>query len=198
MKVACYTGTKNLYPLMVPAVKSLIKNTTVDKVYLLIEDDDFPYPLPNFVETINISDQTWFKPGGPNMDSPFTYMAMIRAALCHIFPEINTILSLDVDTIFLKPCSEIWDLPIDNCYFAASQEPLRCRGGLLYCNTGIALYNLKKLRDGKADEIIEVLNRHTFDNLEQDVFSYLCQGFIYDMPSDYNVTNFTVDRKSVV
>ena len=42
IKAAVYTGTKNLYKAMVPAVKSLVCNSDVDKIYLFIEDDKFP------------------------------------------------------------------------------------------------------------------------------------------------------------
>ena len=45
IKAAVYTGTRNLYKQMVVAVKSLIRNSDVDKIYLLIEDDEFPYWL---------------------------------------------------------------------------------------------------------------------------------------------------------
>ena len=69
MKAAAYTGTRNLYSGMVPAVKSLLAHSDVEKVYLLIEDDEFPYYLPDCVETVNVSNQTYFRPGGPNMVS---------------------------------------------------------------------------------------------------------------------------------
>lgn len=46
LRVAAYCGTRNLYKDMVPAFKSLLINSNVDIIYLLIEDDKFPYPLP--------------------------------------------------------------------------------------------------------------------------------------------------------
>lgn len=45
-RAAAYCGTRNLYQDMIPAIKSLLLNSNVDKIYLLIEDDEFPYPLP--------------------------------------------------------------------------------------------------------------------------------------------------------
>ena len=192
IKAAVYTGSRNLYPDMVVAAKSLIINSDADKIYFLIEDDDFPFDIPSCIETINISDQKYFKPGGPNMKSPYTYFAMMRAALCYVFPDIDTILSLDVDTIVDKDISDIWSLPLgDDYYFSASREDMRSYYELLYTNTGVALYNLKKLRDGKAQEVIDVLNTSRFNWVEQDVFNYLCQGRILDMPSCYNVNDWT-------
>ena len=60
------------------------------------------------------------------------------------------------------------------------------RPGTVYCNTGVALYNLAKLRDGKADEVIEVLNRQYYRWPEQDALNWLCQGRIALMDSSYN------------
>ena len=88
-------------------------NSDVDRIYLLIEDDVFPFKLPPKVETINVSDQPYFKHDGPNYKNGWTYMVLMRAALHRVFPKISRILSLDVDTIVAKDISELWDLPID-------------------------------------------------------------------------------------
>lgn len=190
-KTAVYSGSRNLYPDMVTSAKSLLINSDVEQIIFLVEDDSFPFELPNCIRTINVSHQTFFKKESPNMKSGYTYFAMMRAALCFIFPNLDRILSLDTDTIVDRDISDIWELSIDDCYFAASKETERSYMDLLYTNTGVALYNLKKLRDGKADEVIEVLNRTRFQWVEQDVFNYLCQGRIYDMPSCYNVNYWT-------
>ena len=192
LKAAVYTGTSNLYPHMIPAVKSLLINSDVEKIYLLIEDDDFPFYLPDCVECINVSDQTYFEPESPNMKSQFTYMAMMRAALCHVLPhDLDRVLSLDVDTIVIEDISDLWNLPIDDCYFAAVKEPKRCIYNHYYTNIGVALYNLSRLRDGKADEAIALLNSERFEYLEQDVFNKVCRGNIYIMPPEYNVNRYT-------
>ena len=46
MKIAIYSGTKNVYKNMIPSMKSLLLYSDVDKIYFLIEDDIFPYELP--------------------------------------------------------------------------------------------------------------------------------------------------------
>jgi len=38
-------------------MKSLLIHSNVDKIYFLIEDDEFPYELPPEVECINVSGQ---------------------------------------------------------------------------------------------------------------------------------------------
>ena len=191
-KVAVYTGSRNLYENMVIAAKSLVANSKVDKIYFFIEDDIFPYKLPDFIETKNVSNQTYFDKNGPNMTSQFTYFALMRAALAFELPEYDTVLSLDVDTIAVRKCDDVWNLPLDDNYFSASIEPHRSHNGLVYTNAGVSLFNLKKLRDsGKAEEVIDILNRHKFSWVDQDVLNYLCQGYILDMPSEYNANDYT-------
>lgn len=205
MKAACYVGTRNLYYDMLPAVKSILINSDVEKVFLLIEDDEFPFWLPECVKTINVSDQPYFKKDGPNFNHFWTYMTLMRAALPKVLPDIDVILSMDDDVIALKDVSAVWDLPIDDYYYAAAKEPLKSEGGAdykfpLYTQMGVVLFNLKKLReDGMCDRVIDALNAYWFSIAEQDCMNLLCQGKILEMPGEYNATNYTVggDAKMV-
>lgn len=191
-KVAVYTGTKNLYPDMVPAVKSLLIHSDVDEIWLFIEDDEFPYELPKNVKIKNVSNQKYFKPDGPNMKSKFTYMAMMRAALYKEFPKLDRILSLDVDTLANDDISSLWDVDLgDDYYLAAVKEPARSWREDIYVNIGVALYNLEKLRDGMGDEVVKALNEGNYTYLEQDVFNQKCKGKILEIGSEYNATNYT-------
>ena len=189
MKAAVYCGTSNLYADMVPAVKSLLANSDVDKVYLLIEDDVFPYELPACVESINVSEQTYFPKDGPNYRNGWTYMVLMRAALHRIFPDLDEILSLDVDTIVAKDISGLWEYDISDSYIAGVKEPGKSRG-MVYINCGVMRMNLKKIRDGKGDEIIRALNTKHYPFNEQDCINELCQGGILEIPSDYNANNY--------
>lgn len=194
-KHAAYCGTRNIYEDMETAAKSLIAMSDVDVVHFLIEDAEFPHELPEIIQCHDVSGQTFFAPDGPNMKSGFTYMAMMRAALCYVLPRVNKVLSLDADTVCVFDVSEVWDLPIEDCYFAASAEWHKTANGLLSTNVGVTLFNLKKLRDGKADECIEVMNRRRYTWVDQDVLNFLCQGRIYDMPSTYN-SNWWTDKNA--
>ena len=198
LRVAAYCGTRNLYKDMVPAFKSLLINSNVDIIYLLIEDDKFPYPLPPQVKTINVSNQGFFKKNGPNMNSRFTYMAMMRAALPFVFPQYKKMLSLDIDTIVDQDISELWDIDLKDNYLAAVTEPDRCYGGKyyknkckLYYNAGVVMYNLEQLRDRRGMEVIKSLNETKYPFLEQDCFSELCEGRILSISNDYNCTNYS-------
>ena len=194
MRAAAYCGTRNLYSDMVTAAKSLLMNSNVDKIYFIIEDDEFPYELPSDIfEIISVKDQTYFLPGSPNYKNSWTYMVLIRAALSKILPqEVDKVLSLDVDTIVDKDISELWDLDLSNYYLAAVREPFKSNGSRLYINFGVTMLNLQKLREThKDDEIIHALNVKYYYANEQDCFNDLCQGFMYLLPGDYNVSNFT-------
>lgn len=191
MKHAAFCGTRNIYGDMETAAKSLIANSSVDRVHFLIEDAEFPHELPEIIQCHDVSKQEFFKPDGANMRSQFTYMAMMRIALCHVFPDVDRILALDSDIVCLENIDDIWDLPIEDDYFSAVPEWHRSNNGLVYCNFGVVLYNLEKMRDGKADECIDVLNRCEYPWVEQCVGNYLCQGRIHKMPAEYNTCWFT-------
>lgn len=199
MKTALYTGTANLYKSMECSAKSLYAHTDVDDIWFFIEDEKFPTDLPPYVHTLDISQIAWdyLDPIGPNMNSKFTYMALIRAALALMpqFEDLDRVLSLDCDVAFVDDCPEVFDLPIEDCYMSASIEPANCIKGLRYCNTGVALYNLEKLRDGKAEEVLHLINVQHLPNDVQDAYSYLCQGHIHEMPGRYNATYFTEKSK---
>lgn len=187
-KAAAYCMTRNLYKLAVPSIKSLLINSDVDVVYLLIEDDEFPVELPR-TKIINVSGQKYFKPEGPNYYGKYTYMAMMRAALPKILKE-SQVLSLDCDTIVDGDISALWELPLKDYYLAAGMEPHKSIGRF-YVNVGVAMFNLAKLRkDGKADEIIDALNKTPYAFAEQDCINELCSGKILEMPPEYNSHNW--------
>lgn len=203
MKVAVYFGSREIYQDMISATNSLLANSDVDKIYLLIEDDVFPYGLRDKIETINVSGivDEYFK-DSPNYNSSWTKMGLIRAALTKVFPDLDTILSIDCDTIVDKDISEIWDIPLDGCYYAGVKEPrLSATTNLDYVNAGVLLVNLKELReDKKDDEIIEFLNTKKLYFIVQDAINACCKGKIKLIPSCYNASDYTAptnDKKII-
>ncbi len=199
-KCAVYAATRELYGDLLPSVKSLLMNSDVEKVYLLIEDDSFPEELPKEVTCINVSKLNLFRSTGPNMVYKHAYMSMMRVALCDLLPDEDKVLSFDVDVIVDGDISGLWNLPLDDYYFAAVPEPAKCRGGNMYFNTGVVMFNLAKLRDGKAQEMIKALNWQRYIFLDQDCLNDKCQGHILALPSTYNATNYTepVDNPKIV
>lgn len=186
-KAAVYSGTKNVYQELLTAAKSLLEHSDVEKIYFLIEDDIFPYELPKEIECINISNQVYFDKNGPNYDNVCTYMVLLRAAYSKIFPNLDRILSIDMDTIVNENISDLWDLDLTNYYIAAVEETELSEKEGSYFNMGVAMLNLKKIReDKKDDEMIEAINTYWYRYKEQDCFNEFFRGHALILPSDYN------------
>ena len=204
-RVAAYAGTRNLYELMMTAAKSLLLHSNVDHIYFLIEDDKFPYKIPNYIEPINVSRQTYFRQDGPCMNSRWTWMVLMRAIYYDLFPDLDEILSLDADTFVEEDISDLWDLELTTpegyeYYFAGSLEPAKTTDKFLYINFGVNFQNLKALRKGKGCEIKDIINTRNFSCPEQDVVNRRCQKHILHIPSSYNACDWTepTDEKKII
>ena len=190
-RYACYCMTRNIYYKVWPSLNSLLQHADLEKVYLLTEDNDIGFELPRNVEIVNVRDQQYFTPDGPNYATQWTYMVLMKTALCKIFPKLDRILSLDLDTIIDEDINELWDTPIDDHYLAGVPEPQNTTDSFVYINAGVVLWNLCKLRDGKCDEIIHSLNTKHWPFPEQNCVSHLCHGNIYHLPSQYNYSRYS-------
>lgn len=190
-RVAIYTGTRNIYHDMTVSAKSLLSHKGADHIFFLIEDDTFPEQLPDCITTMNVSNQTFFPPFGPNFKSRWTYMVMMRTALTKLFPNVDRILSLDHDTIVRKPIDDLWNLDLHDYYFAAVEEKQIQVRKHPYYNFGVVLHNLAKLRaDHMDDQIISLINSKYFPYCEQDAVNELCYGNFLQLPPEYNAYNF--------
>lgn len=197
MKAAVYCGTQNVYEDMIPSMKSLLIHSDVDKIYFLIEDDEFPYELPPEVECINVSNQTWFSADGPNMKNRCSYMVLLRAAFPKIFSNLDKILSVDNDIIINENISHLWDIDLEDNYFAGVAEPRKTTENFKYINFGFIMYNLKQLREEKKDnQIISDLNTYYYTDAEQDCYNLNCQGRILEWPSTYNCNWYTLETNN--
>lgn len=191
-RVVVYAGTRNLYHAMTVALKSLLHHTQVDRVVFLIEDDEFPEYLPPVVEALNVSGQAWFPPEGPNYESHWTYMTMMRLAVPFLLPEEDFALWLDVDTIVHRDIGPVFGIDLmDNC-FGAAREPSRGAGQHLYFNAGVLLMNLRELRDsGKAAQLVWTVNHQGLPCVDQDAINRVCDARILEISPEYNSCRFT-------
>lgn len=186
-KAVVYAGTRNLYSDMVLAAKSLLNHNPNFKVYFLIEDEKFPYDLPDCIECIDVSKQTWFKSGGLNYWNHWSYMVLLRAAYAKMFPEYDRILSLDVDTIVMEDISPLWDYDMTDYYIAGVPEYMVRHDIEEYINFGVCMYNLDKIRnDGLDDTVIRLLNIMYFKFPEQDAMNKEMLGHVLVIPKRYN------------
>ena len=186
MNSVVYFGSREIYPDIKRSINSLLAHTKVDRLFVLAEDDHLDVPA----EVINVSNQEWFNPDGPNYHTKWKMFGLIRAAMPKIFPDLDSILSIDADTIILEDISELFDIDLGWNYFAAVREPYLSTQRPYY-NTGVCLLNLKLIRGtGMDDVLIRALNTDTFRYVSQDAMNYFCDA-VMDLPSEYNQSMFT-------
>lgn len=184
---AVYSGTRNLYPDMSTAAKSLVANSSVDVVHFLVEDAQFPDKLPDIVELHDVSGQGWFPKDGPNIRSRFSYMALLRVCYTKIMPDVDLVLQLDVDTVCVDGVDGVWDTDLRGQWCAMCDEVLGTFKpyGPRYYNAGVALMDLKRMReDGADDQLVAFLNAREVPYVDQDAFNYFHR--IADMDPRYN------------
>lgn len=188
MKAAAFCATRNMYPDLAPPIKALLVNSDVEKIYLLLEDDDPGVYIPPECEIVNVSAQGFFPETGPNYKNPWAWIVLMRAAFHRLFPQLDRILSIDLDAFALRDVSGLWTLPMEDRLLAAVRETTQLsRPGLPYYNAGVMVLNLALLRgSGKGDELIAALNRRRWPYPEQDVFNAVCSGAILDLPPEFN------------
>ena len=203
MKAAVYSGTRNLYTAMTTAAKSLLHNSDVEKIYFLIEDERFPEELPSQIETLDVSGQKFFPKDGANYRTSFTYMSLLRVCYSKLLPELDRVLQLDVDTVCVDDVSSLWDVNLDGKWFAAVREDLsRFKPyGPVYYNIGVAVFNLKQIREDSADDrLIHFLNTEKVPYIDQDAWNGIGIGKDVTIPNRYNesfVTGYS-DNPAIV
>ena len=192
-RVAVYMGTRNYYPLMAAAAKSLLYHTRMDRVWFLIEDDAFPESfcgpagLPDVIRTKNMSGQTWFRPDGPNYASHWTYMCLLPLALPEIFPEESRVLRIDDDTIVEHDIGDLFETDLTDNYCGMVEEPIRSSFPFRYYNAGVCLMNLDKFREtGIYKKMIRLANSQALTAVDQDALNVFCQGQIVDLDPAWN------------
>ena len=112
-RIVVYSGTRNVYEQMYVSLKSLLANTQVDMVLLFIEDDEFPYQLPENVKPMNVSGQEIFHADSPNYRNHWSYMELLRWSLGVMLPEdFHRVLWLDIDTIVNEDIGELCQVPV--------------------------------------------------------------------------------------
>ena len=193
-RVVVYCGTENVYGDMIASCKSLLCNTPVDKVYFLCEDDVFPHELPDIVETINVKDQQYFTHDGPNFDSAWTYMCMMRAVYPEMFSQYDKVLSLDIDIIINDDISDLWNYDMSEYFLAGVPEKQRQKtpDDPIYINFGVVMMNLDMLRQHNIQqEIVSRLNTVKTDCPEQTAYNEACAYHILELSPEYNTTVYS-------
>lgn len=185
--IVVYSGTRNLYPYMGAAIRSLRKHNKNAKVYILAEDDDLPIKEPCTV--INVAGQTYFPKTSPNINNEFTYMAMMRVCTPELIAE-DKVIQLDVDTIVCDSLEPLWQFDLDGKWVAWCEEHQgRWKPyGDKYYNFGVAVLNLKQMRkDNATQTLVNALNSRHYPFIDQDVMNqYAVPDKMAEIPVRYN------------
>lgn len=221
-KVIVYAADQNFYDDMERSIKSVIANTSVNKIYCLIEDDKYPRDLPPIVETINVSDQTWFPGYSVSTQTIPSVMVLMRLAFFKLFPQYDRVLSLDADTMVVEDISELFETPMGDAYHFAAVEENRhyiqyTEGRKItntlspyhdkiiekhpYYNAAVLLENLKLLReDGMGEHLIRQSTNFMQPYQDQTLINIECENTIRPLSNKFNWSNQTSDvgRPSII
>ena len=213
-KIAVYSVTPNCYDFTIASIKSLLVNSSVDQICVLIDGIDNQFEAPDIVKFADVSNLNFLSPLCPNLDTKYTKMCLMRLAFADILPDyINRILSLDYDTIIDRNIDDIWKIDLGTKYLLAGvAERDRTIGYYrgyfngddfiktsrfytkidYYVNAGVLLMNLKQIRaENTTRAFLEEINREKYQFPEQDVLNHICSGRIYELDERYNVSRFT-------
>ena len=115
----------------------------------------------------------------------------IRAALTKILPELDRVISLDLDTIVLGDLSPLWRMDLYGCHAAMCREEHMTRElGRPYWNNGVCVMDLARIRaDGLDDAMIEELNTVYHPYVGQDAMQMFLR--VLDIGSQWNCSKFT-------
>lgn len=188
MRTAAMCATRNMYDDLGPPIKALLVNSDVEKIYVLAEDPDPGVYLPPECEVIDVSGQEYFSRACPNWSNPWSWIVLMRAVYYRMFPELDRILSIDLDAFALRDVSGLWQLDMTGKLLAGVRETSKlARPEFPYYNAGVLVQNLDLLRrSGAGDQIYRALRKRRFAYPEQDAFNLICSGAVYDLPAEYN------------
>lgn len=202
-----FTASRNLYPYITGAIYSLLHYNPNTKVWLFLEDDDVPYKLPEQCEVVNVSGQKFWGDECPNINTPYTYLSLMRATYALLFtgrenrwgirklPKLDKILQLDVDVVVRGDLRPLWDADMTGKWFFMADEVLTDYRPLgpepHYFNCGVCVFNLEQMRaDGIDREEIEWLNTVKIRCIDQDCHNAMLKKYGYDkcliMAARYN------------
>ena len=153
--IILYAATKNLYRYLKGAIRSLLDHNEVTKLYVFAEDSELPFDISCEHEIIDVSGQTYFKPGSPNMNSIFTYMAMMRICSPELL-NVDKVIWLDVDTIVCDSLEPLWNIDMNGKWVAWCREwcgTHRPFGNKPYYNIGVCVLNLEQMREDNVTKL---------------------------------------------
>ena len=185
-----YSSSPTMYPILKASIASLLEHNTPSRIYILAQEDTLPFEIPCNHKVINVSGQTYFPAGGPNMgrQNYFTVMSMMRVCAPELI-KADKVVYLDCDTVICENLKPLWNTDLTGKWLAWCPEHLGMWHpyGPKYYNGGVAVYNLKQMReDNFTQKIVEMLNTQPFRFVDQDAMNKIAQDKCVDIPVRYN------------
>lgn len=140
--------------------------------------------------------------------SKATYM---RFSIHRLIPTIDKIIYSDVDVLFCDSLKELWEINIENYYFAgvkgtnnfankweaykeldyyAELEGVQGR----YINAGILLMNLQRIRETQIEELWIAKSKMSYKYQDQDIINITCKNQILLLPLKYNLAGYLIPK----
>lgn len=190
--------TRNWYKYLAVEICSIFENNENVKIYLVLEDDEFPYfkgdkriIVYNVYKMPKIISEK-----SPNYSTRYTIMGCATMSLYDWIPEDKGIL-LDVDILIDGSLQELWDMDMEDNLVGAVVE--KAAGRVHYFNSGMTLMNLKALREeGVGASAAEKYNHRKYLYVFQDCYNEFCEGRVLELPAKWNATFFTGRPKDAV
>ena len=195
----CFCATRNLYDKLAIVLTSLWHHNPDAFVYLILEDNEFPFFKSPQMKVINITDLDLdIRETNPNLNTQCTYMTLIRAYLPLILFDEPKVISIDCDMIINGDLEGVWNWDMRENYIACVPEyskhflDMEPKYNDPYVNTGFIIMDLDLMRKHHISELIsDLLNVRYLPKAEQDAFNYLCKDKIMLLPQIYNSTIYT-------
>ena len=158
---------------------------------LLTSRSDYENCYIDLIDTSNIDFDKFPRPDTCKYITKETYY---RYIIPNTFKNYDKCIYLDCDITVNSSLKELFDTNIEDNYFAGVEDILEEKNNVRlglnkYCNAGVMLLNLKKMRE---DNIEEKLFDYTMKNQEklicqdQDVMNVVMQDGIQDLPLSWN------------
>lgn len=215
--VVALVCNKSWYKYLVVVLYSLLKTTLdVKKIYLILDDDSadkIPYLseiMANYdvefvIEKLDKYIWNYLRVESPNKGSVFGKYALGKLLLPDIVKE-DKVLYLDTDILVVKDISNLWKYGMDEYYIAGVKDfgiykygnidELGIKGK--YVNTGVIIFNLKKIREEKIQEKwFDIINSRYLHFPDQDAINMVCTKKTLYLSSIYNFSeDVTLELKN--
>ena len=118
-----------------------------------------------------------------------TLAALLKFNLSNILKDLDTVLYIDGDTIICKDISELFEVNMSKYYVAAVENPEANYFPNLsnYFNSGVMLFNLKKMRlDNMTEKLIDYRKNRINYFMDQDALNVVLSKKTLFLPLKYN------------